>query len=165
MTFEPRVLFVRYLERLQHLVKVSEIAGLELLSARLAPDMLPFANQVSAAAGFALRACCPLAGKEVVRFSRPEPGFAVLLEELKDTRAYLEELPALNLEMAGLLEDKAGFETVSLPAGEFLYCYALPNFFFHFSMAYAIARQQGVVLSKADFDGYHTYPVGFSFNS
>ncbi|WP_232461250.1 DUF1993 family protein [Cellvibrio sp. PSBB006] len=36
-------------------------------------------------------------------------------------------------------------------------------FFFHLSMSYAIARQAGIPLSKADFDGYHSYPVGFSF--
>jgi hypothetical protein len=35
--------------------------------------------------------------------------------------------------------------------------YALPNFFFHLSMVYALLRQQGLPLSKADFDGWHVY--------
>ena len=43
--------------------------------------------------------------------------------------------------------------------------YALPNFFFHYSMVYAIARQAGVEIGKSDFDGYHDYPVGFTFMS
>lgn len=39
------------------------------------------------------------------------------------------------------------------------------NFFFHYSMVYAIARQAGVPVGKADFDGYHLYPHGFSFGA
>ena len=36
--------------------------------------------------------------------------------------------------------------------------YALPNFFFHLSMAYAILRHLGVAVGKPDFDGWHVYP-------
>ncbi|MCG7587734.1 DUF1993 family protein [Photobacterium sp. OFAV2-7] len=46
---------------------------------------------------------------------------------------------------------------------EFIHQYILPNFYFHISMVYAIAKSKGVVLSKADFDGIHSYPSGFSF--
>jgi hypothetical protein len=62
-----------------------------------------------------------------------------------------------------MIDDKAGFAELVLPANEFLYQYAMPNFFFHLSMVYAIAKQSGLCLSKADFDGYHIYPAGFSF--
>jgi hypothetical protein len=46
---------------------------------------------------------------------------------------------------------------VSLPGPEFLYQYALPNFFFHLTAAYAILRHEGVALGKQDFDGWHAY--------
>jgi hypothetical protein len=39
----------------------------------------------------------------------------------------------------------------------------VPNFFFHYAMVYAIARQAGVPVGKADFDGYHDYPPQFAF--
>jgi hypothetical protein len=57
----------------------------------------------------------------------------------------------------------AGFAGLALPGPEFLQLYALPNFFFHYSMVYAIARQAGAPIGKADFDGYHAYPPGFEF--
>ena len=41
--------------------------------------------------------------------------------------------------------------------------YAVPNFFFHYSMVYAIARNAGVAIGKTDFDGFHKYPLGFIF--
>jgi hypothetical protein len=43
--------------------------------------------------------------------------------------------------------------------------YAVPNFFFHYAMVYAIARQGGVPVGKSDFDGYHHYPSDFTFAS
>ncbi|WP_295961007.1 DUF1993 family protein [Rhodoferax sp.] len=46
---------------------------------------------------------------------------------------------------------------VALPGEAFLSQYALPNFFFHLTSAYALLRQQGVPLGKADFDGWHQY--------
>jgi hypothetical protein len=39
----------------------------------------------------------------------------------------------------------------------FLQQYALCYFFFHLSMVYALLRQQGLPLSKGDFDGWHVY--------
>ena len=64
--------FLRYLDRLLALVDAAEahahahqIDDSELLNARLAADMLPFATQVNIAANFALRAAFPLAGHVV----------------------------------------------------------------------------------------------------
>ncbi len=44
-----------------------------------------------------------------------------------------------------------------MPAPDFLFQYALPNFFFHLATAYAILRGHGVPLGKADYDGLHKY--------
>ena len=62
-----------------------------------------------------------------------------------------------------LCHDRAGFADIVLPADEYLNLYILPNFYFHFGMAYAIARSQGAPLGKGDFDGSHSYAPGFSF--
>lgn len=37
----------------------------------------------------------------------------------------------------------------------FLAEFALPNFFFHLSMAYALARMLGCSVGKAGYDGLH----------
>ena len=57
----------------------------------------------------------------------------------------------------------AGFAELELSGADYYLMYAVPNFFFHYTMAYATARQAGVAIGKADFDGFHAYPPGFSF--
>ncbi|MGV7210836.1 DUF1993 family protein [Oxalobacteraceae bacterium A2-2] len=66
--------------------------------------------------------------------------------------------------LAAMLDKIVAGADASLLAAQ-LHLYILPNFHFHLSMAYAIARQQGVALGKPDYDGYHAYPPGFSFVS
>src|SRR3990167_6277847 len=80
---------LRYLERLQHLVDAAEAgtadrgdAATDWLGARLAPDMLPFEQQVSIAAHFALRACYPLAGLAVPPYGDFPPTFDGLHQRL-----------------------------------------------------------------------------------
>jgi hypothetical protein len=62
------------------------------------------------------------------------------------------------------VQTTAGFAELELPGPEYYQMYAVPNFFFHYSMVYAIARQTGVPIGKSDFDGYHRYPSGFTFD-
>lgn len=64
-----------------------------------------------------------------------------------------------------LISERAGHECIELTQSQFIYQYIIPNFMFHMSMVYAIARSAGVALSKGDFDGIHSYPKGFSFVS
>lgn len=133
----------------------------QLLAARLHPDMLPFAQQVRAAVSFSLRGCCPLAGLAVADFSAA----ASLQEQIAQTMRYLQEIPAARFDGAPerICRDRAGFADIALPADAYLNLYILPNFYFHFSMAYAIARSHGAPIGKGDFDGYHAYAPGFSF--
>lgn len=56
-----------------------------------------------------------------------------------------------------LVTDIAGEAEVHLSGNRFAHEYALPNFFFHLCMAYAILRHEDVPLGKADFDGFHLY--------
>lgn len=158
--------FLRYLDRMLGLVEVAEahvhshnLVEMDILGARLAPDMLPFETQVIIAANFALRACFPLAGKELPPYGEATGQFAGLRACVAQTVARLGSLDPAQF-VGGesrVLESAAGNTVVSLEAPEFLFQYALPNFFFHISMAYAILRSHGVVLGKAQFDGFHVY--------
>ena len=162
--------FLRYLDRLRGLVDAAEAhvraAGLdasEILDARLAPDMLPFETQVRIAANFALRASFPLARQEVPPYGEFPITFAGLRACIDRAAALLGSLEADQFDRtieggnSCILESQAGNALVGLPAPEFLLHYALPNFFFHLTMAYAIMRAQGVAIGKADFDGFHAY--------
>ena len=125
------------------------------LTARLAPDMLPFARQIQIATDNAKGAACRLAGREVPSWADEEKSFEELQGRIAKARDLLKGLKA---------EEFAGAEsraiTLKLRAGEvnfdgigYLTRFALPNFFFHVTTAYDILRHLGVPLGKPDFLG------------
>ncbi len=158
--------FQRYLRQLQGVLtqaeQHAEHQGLPeptLLQARLAPGMLPMAVQVEAAVSFVFRACAPLVGQAVPPFGEHGASFTALQARVAEGLAFLDTLQPEDFADAALrqITDPAGETFVVLDGGTFLLQYALPNFFFHTSMAYAILRHAGVPLGKADFDGWHVY--------
>ncbi len=159
-------IFLRYLNRLDGLVDAAEshatshhIDLSNLLQASVAPDMLPFATQVHIAAYFALRACFPIVGKPIPTGGEFPATALGLHQRIAHVVALLNTLHAAEFagREAAVLESTAGNALISLPAPEFLLQYALPNFFFHITTAYAILRSQGVAIGKAQFDGFHLY--------
>jgi uncharacterized protein len=156
---------LRYLDSLDRiLVAVDALPPAQaarVLEARLAPDMLPFARQVETAAHFALRTAWPLAGRAVPPFVSSSPTVAGLRARVRANRELLGTLTPDEYESAAsrTIAEQAGEARVELPAARFLAEYALPNFFFHLGMAYAIARLHGCALGKAQYDGFHVYPA------
>jgi uncharacterized protein len=130
----------------------------EVLTSRIAPGMLDFAEQIETACFLALRAAFPLA-------SSPVPAFGIEPRTNKGLRARVTRTEALLNSLSpkqfstppALVHEKAGAAHIELPPQEFLMQFALPNFFFHVSLSYAIARSRNVSLSKAHFDGFHNY--------
>ncbi|WP_372527561.1 DUF1993 family protein [Piscinibacter sp.] len=158
--------FTRYLGQLAGMVRLAEefaaqrnIDPQSILQARLSPSMYPFAVQVEIAANFAFRACAPLAGAEVPPFGGHRESFAALTARLAETRAFLATLTPGQMEGSERRQftSQAGLGSVSLEGPVFLLQYALPNFLFHVTTAYAILRHMGVGLGKADYDGFHVY--------
>lgn len=158
--------FHRYLDRLTDLLQVAEDhvkgkvgAPNAILHARLAPDMFPFSKQVEIAANFALRACFPLAGEPVPPYGEFPETFDGLRARIARVKQLLDTLypAAFNDAESRILESRAGNALVALSAQDFLAQYALPNFFFHLTTAYAILRSQGLALGKEQFDGFHDY--------
>ena len=147
--------FRHYLTRMSGMV---ERAGREALNARIA-DSFPASQQFATAAGFTMRIACPLAGREVPDL--PE----ALGPRLAVARALLGSMKPADFEGAAdrIIRHRAGYAELEQTGTEFLYLYGLPNFFFHLTMGYAALRAAGVPLGKADFDGFHQYPEGFSF--
>lgn len=126
----------------------------ELLEARLAPDMRPLPAQFQMASDSAKNAMARLAGVEAPSMPDTEASFAELKERCAKTVAYVESFDAAALAGA---EDRA--VTLKFPNGmgyeftgqAYLTGFALPNFFFHATTAYAILRAAGIGLGKPDF--------------
>jgi len=152
--------FLRYLDRLRALVDAAEAHDpSSLLQARLAPDMHPFEMQVRIAANFALRTCFPLAGLPIPPYGEHAASFDGLRAGIAHVVGLLRSLEpsAFADAPSRIVESQAGNALVRLVAPDFLLQYALPNFFFHLGMAYAILRSRGVGVGKEDFDGLHAY--------
>jgi len=162
----PTRLFLHYLAQLKKLLTLAEQFDPGVGHQRLHPTMFPLLQQARTAIGFALRSTCPLAGREIVSFGADHDSFASVQAQLDATVAYLAAIPAGDfLAPVPPIATTAGFAGIALGGDEYFLLYAVPNFFFHYSMVYAIARQAGVPVGKADFDGFHQYPPGFSFGS
>ncbi len=153
--------FAHYLTRISHLVGMSSPAQLD---AQLTPDGLSAVAHFAAAQGYVLRGLWPLMGREVPELDHISDG-AGLVKLSDDTAQSLAELAEIDFEGAAAanVTHVAGDATLTQSAQTFISLYALPNFFFHLGMGYAILRQQGVDIGKQDFDGFHSYPRGFSF--
>jgi hypothetical protein len=127
-----------------------------LLQARLFPDMFPLVRQVQIAADFAKGAPARLAGIAVPSYEDNEQTFAELQTRIAKTLDFIDTVPASKVDGS---EER---EVVSNPgtpwerkfAGQaYLLHYALPNFIFHVTTAYAILRHNGIDVGKKDFIG------------
>jgi hypothetical protein len=132
----------------------------ELWSRRLAPDMLDAGAQVRTVAGFALRATLPLAGQAVPDLT------GGLRPRLDQAAAIIFGLDPQDFQgaEARVIRHRAGFAELTQDGASYLHLFALPNLWFHLSMAHATLRAAGLALGKADFDGWHSYPAGFRWD-
>jgi hypothetical protein len=125
-----------------------------LASCRLAPDMYPLIMQVQGACDSAKFAVARLSGVT----APPHDDVEQTIDELRARIAACLDF------IQGVTEkafEGAATRVVTLPfapgkaitGADYLNEMALPNFYFHISMAYAILRHNGVPLSKRDFIG------------
>jgi uncharacterized protein len=159
---------IRYLAQLQGLLDLAArhltthgVDEADMMHTRLAPDMMPLHQQATVAVNFAFRTCAPLAGRTVDIAAPVAPSLAALAARIGQAQAFLRELRPEEFTGAGkrLARDRAGLADIALEGSRYAAEYALPNFFFHLSMVYALLRQQGVAIGKPDFDGWHVYPA------
>jgi len=127
---------------------------LDLLNARLAPDMYTLAQQVQIACDHATDCVARLAGKEPRRSERNEATVGDLTTRISKTIENLANAKAADFEGA---EDRDC--SVPGPNGmvfamngvQYLRDWALPHFYFHVVTAYDILRNHGVALRKQDY--------------
>lgn len=124
-----------------------------LTEARLAPDMHPFTRQIQIASDAAKGAGARLAGAEPPAFADEETTFPQLKARVAKTVAYLKTLAPASIDghEERSIELKIPNRTLKFSATDFLFQFALPNFYFHIVTAYGLLRGQGVPLGKMDF--------------
>lgn len=176
LLFEASVpVLSRYLGQLLHMLDLAEAhllnhggSAAALLRHRLCPGMFDLGQQVQIAAGFALRCVAPLLDRALPALGEGDAqDFAALRRRVAQAQALLSTLGPDDVVLGeeDPVQTQAGEASLTMSARDFVLSYAMPNFFFHLCMAYALMRQQGVPLGKPDFDGWHAYAPGFSFVS
>jgi uncharacterized protein len=126
-----------------------------LVTQRLAPDMGPLSSQIQLASDSAKGAIARLSGGTPPAMPDTETTIEQLRARIAATIDYVKSVPAAAVD--GSEERDVVLKT---PSGDipfkglaFLTGFALPNFLFHVTTAYAILRHSGVPIGKLDFLG------------
>ena len=122
---------------------------------RMIADMLPFWRQITIACDHAKGMSARLAGVDVPGFADTETTVAELKDRIAKTIDFIKTIPAEAFADADsrMISVKAGPRDLTFPAGQYYAGYAIPNFYFHLTTAYAILRSNGVEIGKSDFLG------------
>jgi hypothetical protein len=123
-----------------------------LIEDRLASDMFAFAKQVQTACDNAKGAAARLSGAEVPSFEDNETTIDELVARVDKTLAFLATVKEESF--AGAAERKVEIKYFApkwFTGFDYAREYAIPNFFFHLSMAYAIVRKNNVPIGKTEY--------------
>lgn len=125
------------------------------LNARLAPDMLSFTRQVQIATDQAKGAASRLTGQDPPKWADDEKTFADLHARIAKTIAHLQSVKPDQFEgaEARTVELKFPNASFSFTGKDYWLKFVIPNFYFHYTTAYAILRHNGVPIGKGDFLG------------
>ena len=150
--------FVSFLQALSKLIDraaESGIAEARILEARLAPDMFPFPRQVQIATDLAKGAIARLTGQPAPSWPDDEATLAELKTRLAKAMDHLGAVSpeAFEGSESRQIEITASGRELRYTGQTYLHGFAVPNFFFHVTTAYALLRKEGVKLGKPDFFG------------
>jgi hypothetical protein len=125
------------------------------VNARLAPDMYPLSGQVQGASDAAKFGAARLAAITPPSFADTETTFDELQARIAKTLDFLKSVSEaqINARTGGTVTLKIRGKEMNFVCEPYLLDFALPNFFFHLTTAYAILRNQGVPLGKMDYLG------------
>jgi hypothetical protein len=153
--------FTKMLANLDHLLSKGATYAVEngisdevLLGSRLTPDMFPLTKQIQIATDNAKGAVARLCGIEAPVMEDTETTVAQLHERIAKTIAFITSVTEVQFEGA---ESRHIFikwyPEQHFTALDYLTQYAIPNFFFHTTIAYALLRALGANIGKQDYLG------------
>jgi hypothetical protein len=124
------------------------------VSSRLAPDMKPLSYQIQSACDYVKGAAAWLSGQTAPKHEDTEKTFEELRARIRKTVAFAAGIK--EQQYAGASDRKVSFTWApgkTMSGQDYFLQMAIPNIFFHISMAYAILRNNGVDVGKMDFLG------------
>ena len=126
-----------------------------ILNTRLIVDMIPLTRQIQIMCDTAKGAAARLSGTEAPVHEDTETTLEELKERVSKTLAFINSVAPEKFENSETKEIVLKFGAVEFPFVGYSYLtgFVLPNFYFHYSIAYAILRQNGLSLGKLDFLG------------
>lgn len=157
-----RPVFLRQLRALDVLLEkgaafaaAEGIAPEELAGARLAPDMFPLIRQVQIATDMAKGCAARLAGREVPSWPDEEKDFADLRARVGKAIAFIGGIDpdAIDGSEERAIHLKFPQREFEFQGDDYLLHFAMPHFYFHVSMVYALLRAKGVPVGKMDYIG------------
>ncbi len=125
------------------------------VNGRLAPDMLPLTRQIQIMTDQAKGGASRLVGQDPPKWPDDEKSFADLHARIAKTIVHLKTFKAEEFEGAETRQIELKFpqRTFTFSGQDYLLGFVVPNFYFHYTPAYAILRHNGVPIGKADFVG------------
>ncbi|MFO1284628.1 MAG: DUF1993 domain-containing protein [Burkholderiales bacterium] len=154
--------FARALTQLRHVLgkgaahaTARKIDESVFVNGRLAPDMFPLSKQVQIATDHARGTVARLAGHEPPSWEDNEKTFADLIARVDRAIAAVEAAKPSDIDGSESrpVTRKIRGEPKTFRGQAYLFTYALPNFWFHAAMTYAILRHLGVDVGKNDWIG------------
>ncbi|MCB9683000.1 MAG: DUF1993 domain-containing protein [Alphaproteobacteria bacterium] len=129
-----------------------------LLGTRLSPDMFPLVRQVGSACDTAKLCVSRLTATQAPVHADDQKTWEDVRVRVHDVVSWIESHRDETYPTASDVLVRFGwYPGHALPGDTYLLQFAVPNFYFHLSMVYALLRHGGVPLGKADFLG----PIGF----
>ena len=142
-----------WLDKAQAHAEVRKFDTSNFLSLKLAPDMLPFTRQIQICSDGVKGCMARLAGIEIPKWEDNEASLNDLRARITKTIDFVQSVSAAMVDGSEnreiVLQMRAG--EVKMTGENFLRFYALPNFYFHATIAYALLRHAGVEIGKRDF--------------
>lgn len=154
--------FIRAFGNLSEILKKAEafanekgISHKELLETRLIEDMYPLIAQIQRASDSAKFVAVRVGQLENLPMADEEVTFADLHARIEKTVAFLKSVDPKSMdnreEAEVVLTTRSGSKTFT--GRSYVLGFALPNFYFHVTTAYALLRHKGVPIGKMDFIG------------
>jgi hypothetical protein len=137
----------------------------EIMGDKLIDDMLPFGTQIGLALSHSLGGLTRMQGTGDLAFFGFE-NFAAARKQVDEALRTLKAVKPGDLDDAGTRQitwdprGNGGFKFDG--ASDYLFSMAMPNFWFHVTMAYALMRRNGVPLGKRDFMATGEPPAGLA---
>ena len=145
-----------WLDKAQAHAEARKFEPSNFVGLRLAPDMLPLNRQVQIASDAAKACMARLAGVEMPNWKDEETTLAELKARVQKTIDYVQSFKPEQIdgsETRQITIPRRTSEPLVMEGEAFLKHYSLPNLYFHVTTTYALLRQGGVEIGKADFLG------------